>query len=80
MVTASRSGLGRRISQAFIAAAAGTFVGYQYALATVPAHVLEASQLGGMYATGGAVVGVLAMRMGVLMIQLVREFFGRGAR
>lgn len=80
MVTASRSGLGRRISQAFIAAAAGTFVGYQYALATVPPHVLETSQLGGMYATGGAVVGVLSMRMGILLFQLVREFFGRRPR
>jgi predicted membrane protein len=80
MVTASRSGLGRRISQAFIAAAAGTFIGYQYALATVPPHVLEKSQLGGMYATGGAVVGVLSMRMGVLLVQLAREFFGRHPR
>lgn len=77
MVQARRASLGRRISQAFIAAAAGTFVGYQYAVATVPSHVLEASQIGGMYATGGAVVAVLVMRVGALLLAMAGEFFGR---
>lgn len=77
MAEAQRAGLGRRISQAFVAAAAGTFVGYQYAVATVPGHVLEASQIGGMYATGGAVVAVLLMRLATLLFAMGREFFGR---
>lgn len=75
MATVQRAGLGRRIAQAFIAAAAGSFVGYQYAVATVPPEVLATSQVAGMYATAGAVIGVLAMRMGALLLAMGREFF-----
>ncbi len=77
MAEARRAGLGRRIAQAFIAAAAGSFIGFQYAVATVPQHVLETSQVAGMYATGGAIIGVLAMRGGMLLLAMGREFFGR---
>lgn len=77
MATVRRASFGRRLAQACMAAAAGSFLGQQYAVAHVPAHVLEGSHLAGMYATGGAVVAVLALRLGTLLWAMGREFLGR---
>jgi len=65
------------VAQAFMASAIGCYLGYQYASATIPAETLERTHVAGMYATAGAVIAVLGLRMGTLFWVMGREFFGR---
>lgn len=63
---------GRRLAQSALAAALGSYLGYEYAQ-TLPEG--EARNLArGMYVTAGAVVGVLVLRMSTLLIAIFREF------
>ena len=76
-MAAGRSGVFKRLAQAFMASALGCYLGYQYAVATIPAATLERTHVAGMYARAGAVVAVLGLRMGMLFWAMGREFFTR---
>lgn len=65
----------RRFATACIAAALGSFGGYQYATQVLPEHV-QKSEVLGMYATGGAVIAVLLLRFGSLVWALWRDYRG----
>ena len=65
----------KTIASSFLAAAVGCVVGYAYGKGTVPAHVLERSQLLlGTYATAGAAVGVIGLRMFAIARGMWRDY------
>lgn len=63
-----------RLFATLLPAAIGCFCGFLYAERAIPAETPEASGLYGMYATLGAVVGILIMRVGGLVYMIIRDF------
>ena len=63
----------RRLGMALVAAALGSYAGHQYAIRVLPEHV-QSTELLGMYATGGAVIGILLLRFGTLLWALWRDY------
>jgi len=61
----------RRLAQSALAAALGSYSGYQVALQS---RAIEHAPVEGMYATAGAVIGVLALRMSTLLAAIYRDF------
>jgi hypothetical protein len=63
----------RRLAGAMTAAAAGAYAGHLYAVSTLPEDMRRA-ELVGMYATGGAVIGVILLRFAGILRALWREY------
>ena len=69
-----RGALLQRLATTLLAAATGAVLGNFYAAATLAPAVLARKNIPGMYATAGALIAVLGMRLiGVLLI-VWREF------
>ena len=71
-----RPGLYTIVAQSLFGAAIGVAAGYAYVTLSVPAKILEENRfLLGAYASAGAVVGVVGLRVLVLMRTLYRDYF-----
>ncbi|MEL6186608.1 MAG: hypothetical protein AAFU79_18470 [Myxococcota bacterium] len=70
-VGAATQSLRRRVLGTLFPAAVGCLAGFQYARATLPA---EEGGLLGMYATAGAAVAILAVRLGGILWMIIQDF------
>lgn len=55
----------------------GAGLGFAYARETMGAEAVEGSSLPGMYACMGAVIAILAVRVGGLLKVMYSDFFGK---
>jgi uncharacterized membrane protein YidH (DUF202 family) len=73
-----KSGLAiqRRLTSALLAASAGAAIGYGYAHWQLPPEVLaRGGVLPGMFASVGAAVGVVLLRVGEIALGMYRDYF-----
>jgi len=73
----NRPGLANRIATALFGASVGAAGGYFLALQQLPPEVIEANRIAPMWASAGAVVGVLTIRAGALLRLMIRDYLGR---
>ena len=66
----------KRFTSATLSAAAGAALGYGWARLSLPAEVATARLLG-MYASAGAVLGVLAVRLGAILASILKDALSR---
>ena len=66
-----------RILSSFTPAVLGAGLGFAYARYSLDPEVLKASSIPAMYASLGAVVGILVVRAGTLLLMMYQDFFGR---
>lgn len=71
-VGAATQSLRRRVLGTLLPAAVGCFAGFQYAQATLPPE--DAQRLAAMYASGGAALGILAVRLVGLLWMIIQDF------
>lgn len=72
------SPLKNRVFTSMLLAGIGAAGGYLYARHILPPEHLEGSSLPGMYASMGAIVCILLVRLTVLFRNVLTDFLGRG--
>lgn len=73
--SAATSSLRRRVLGTLAPAALGCALGFYYAQAFVPEAASQ--NLYGMYATIGAVIAIMTVRVGSILWMIVADFLGR---
>lgn len=63
-----------RVATALLGASLGAAGGYLVALQQLPPAVIEENRIPPMWASAGAVVGVLVMRLGALLLMMIRDY------
>lgn len=65
----------RRVIQSFLAASVGAALGYLYARTQLPPKLLQSNgAMTGMFATAGAAVGMLTLRMSKMLWTMFSDY------